>query len=219
MPRPIRVLIVDDHDLFRTGLRALLEEAGFEVADSASGPAAIRRAPSFAPDVVVMDMSMPGMSGVEATPLVLEASPLASILMLTFATDDTRVVDAVRAGASGYLLKDAELAEITAGIRAAAAGHCAIAPRVASALLQSVRSFDSRLPGPEAPTGPDLSIREQQVLGLLSEGCDNPEIAARLYLSQSTVKNHVSKLLEKLQVDNRVQAATYAVRHGLSHVE
>ena len=219
MPRPIRVLIVDDHDLFRTGLRALLEEAGFEVADSASGPAAIRRAPSFAPDVVVMDMNMPGMSGVEASPLVLEASPLASVLMLTFATDDTRVVDAVRAGASGYLLKDAELADIAAGIRAAAAGHCAIAPRVASALVQSVRSFDSALPGAEAPAGPDLSVREQQVLSLLSEGCDNPEIAARLYLSQSTVKNHVSKLLEKLQVDNRVQAATFAVRHGLSHVE
>ena len=219
MPRPIRVLIVDDHDLFRTGLRALLEEAGFEVADSASGPAAVRRAPSFAPDVVVMDMNMPGMTGVEATPLVLEASPLASVLMLTFATDDTRVVDAVRAGASGYLLKDAELAEIAAGIRAAAAGHCAIAPRVASALLQSVRSFDSALPGAEAPAGPVLSVREQQVLSLLSEGCDNPEIAARLYLSQSTVKNHVSKLLVKLQVDNRVQAATYAVRHGLSHVE
>ena len=219
MPRPIRVLIVDDHDLFRTGLRALLEEAGFEVADSASGPAAIRRAPSFAPDVVVMDMNMPGMTGVEATPLVLEASPLASVLMLTFATDDTRVVEAVRAGASGYLLKDAELAEIAAAIRAAAAGHCAIAPRVASALLQSVRSFESGLARAEAPAGPDLSVREQQVLSLLSEGCDNPEIAARLYLSQSTVKNHVSKLLEKLQVDNRVQAATYAVRHGLSHVE
>jgi two-component system, NarL family, nitrate/nitrite response regulator NarL len=219
MPRPIRVLIVDDHDLFRTGLRALLEEAGFEVADSASGPAAIRRAPSFAPDVVVMDMSMPGMTGVEATPLVLEASPLASVLMLTFATDDTRVVDAVRAGASGYLLKDAELTEIAAGIRAAAAGHCAIAPRVASALLQSVRSVDSALPAAETTAGPELSVREQQVLTLLSDGCDNHEIAARLYLSQSTVKNHVSKLLEKLQVENRVQAATYAVRHGLSQVD
>jgi NarL family two-component system response regulator LiaR len=210
---------VDDHDLFRTGLRALLEEEGFEVADSASGPAAVRRAPSFAPDVVVMDMNMPGMSGVEATPLVLEAAPQTSVLMLTFATDDTRVVDAIRAGASGYMLKDAELNEIATGIRAAAAGHCAIEPRVASALLHSVRSFDSAPSGAETPGGPDLSLREQQVLTLLSDGCDNPEIAARLYLSQSTVKNHVSKLLEKLHVDNRVQAATFAVRHGLSRVE
>jgi DNA-binding NarL/FixJ family response regulator len=219
MPRPIRVLIVDDHDLFRTGLRALLEEEGFEVADSASGPAAVRRAPSFAPDVVVMDMNMPDISGVEATPLMLKASPLTSVLMLTIATDDTRVVDAVRAGASGYLLKDAQLAEIAAGIRAAAAGHCAIAPRVASALLQSVRSADSAPAGAELPRGPDLSVRELQVLALLSDGCDNPEIAARLFLSQSTVKNHVSKVLEKLGVDNRVQAATFAVRHGLGRVE
>jgi two-component system NarL family response regulator len=165
-----------------------------------------------------MDMSMPGMTGVEATPLVLEATPLASVLMLTFATDDSRVVDAVRAGASGYLLKDAPLTEIAAGIRAAAAGHCAIAPRVASALLQSVRSVERELSGAETTAGPDLSVREQQVLSLLSDGCDNNEIAARLYLSQSTVKNHVSRLLEKLQVDNRVQAATYAVRNGLAHV-
>jgi DNA-binding NarL/FixJ family response regulator len=219
MPRSIRVLIVDDHDLFRTGLRALLEEEGFEVADSASGPAAVRRVPSFAPDVVVMDLNMPGMSGVEATPLVLEAAPLTSVLMLTFATNDSRVVEAVRAGASGYLLKDAELVEIATGIRAAAAGHSAIAPRVASALLQSVRSFDSAPSGAETSHGFSLSARELQVLSLLSDGCDNPEIAARLYLSQSTVKNHVSKLLEKLQVDNRVQAATFAVRNGLAHVE
>ena len=116
-----------------------------------------------------MDMNMPGMSGVEATPLMLEASPLTSVLMLTIATDDSRVVDAVRAGASGYLLKDAQLAEIAAGIRAAAAGHCAIAPRVASALLQSVRSADSAPAGAELPRGPDLSVRELQVLALLSE--------------------------------------------------
>ena len=123
MPPPIRVLIVDDHDLFRTGLRALLEEVGFEVADSASGPAAVRRAPSFAPDVVVMDMNMPEMSGVEATPLMLKAAPGTSNLMLTIATDEAEVLDAVRAGASGYLLKDAELDDIVAGIHAAAAGQ------------------------------------------------------------------------------------------------
>jgi DNA-binding NarL/FixJ family response regulator len=204
MPRPIRVLIVDDHDLFRTGLRALLEEVGFEVADSASGPAAVRRVPWFAPDVVVMDMNMPGMTGVEATRLVLEVAPQTSVLMLTIATDDASVLDAIRAGASGYLLKDAELTEIATGIRAAAAGHSAIAPRVARALLQSVRSFVVAPPlDPETPDGPDLSAREQQVLSLLSDGCDNPEIAARLYLSQSTVKNHVSKLLEKLEVVSR----------------
>jgi two-component system, NarL family, nitrate/nitrite response regulator NarL len=212
---PVRVLIVDDHDLFRTGLRSLLEEDGFEVAASASGPAAVRRVGAFAPDVVVMDMNMPGMTGVEATPLVLEAAPRTSVLMLTIATDDTRVLAAIRAGASGYLLKDAELPEIAAGIRAAAAGDCVISPRVAGALLRSVRSFES---GPAKhvarPEAPDLSAREQQVLNLLSDGCDNAAIAERLFLSQSTVKNHVSKLVEKLGVDNRIQAAIYAMRNG-----
>jgi DNA-binding NarL/FixJ family response regulator len=215
--RPLRVLIVDDHDLFRTGLRLLLEEDGFEVAASSSGPAAVRRVGAFAPDVVVMDMNMPGMTGVEATSLVLEAAPQAAVLMLTIATDDSRVIAAVRAGASGYLLKDAELPEIAAGIRAAAAGHSAISPRVAGALLRSVRSSESSLAEAAATAdAPDLSAREQQVLSLLSDGCDNAEIAARLFLSQSTIKNHVSKLLEKLGVDNRVQAATFAIRNGFT---
>jgi two-component system nitrate/nitrite response regulator NarL len=212
---PVRVLVVDDHDLFRTGLRSLLEEQGFEVADSASGPSAVRRAPSFAPDVVVMDMNMPEMSGIEATPLMLEAAPNASVLMLTIATDDSRVIDAVRAGASGYLLKNAELGEIVAGIRAAADGHSAIAPRVAGKLLHSVRSS-----APEAPAGPppqalELSDRERAVLALLTKGYDNGDIGRRLHVSPSTVKSHVSRLLDKLGVDNRIQAATFAIRHGL----
>jgi len=158
--RAIRVLIVDDHDLFRTGLRALLEDEGFEVTDASGGPEGARRARGFQPDVVVMDMNMPEMDGVEATPLVLEVAPAASVLMLTIATDDERVLGAVRAGASGYLLKDAPLDEIAGGVSAAAAGHSAIAPRVAGALLHSVRST---VPVPQAvpepPALPDLSAR------------------------------------------------------------
>jgi DNA-binding NarL/FixJ family response regulator len=216
----IRVLIVDDHDLFRTGLRALLEDEGFEVTDASGGPEAARRARGFQPDVVVMDMNMPEMTGVEATPLVLEVAPAASVLMLTIATDDQRVLGAVRAGASGYLLKDAPLEEIAAGVRAAAAGHSAIAPRVARALLHSVRTAVPVEPVlPEPAERPDLSTRELDVLELLTDGCDNTEIAARLYLSPSTVKNHVSKLLDKLGVDNRVQAATFALRNGLVSVK
>ena len=211
----VRVLIVDDHDLFRTGLRALLEEEGFEVADSASGAAGIRRVRGFDPQVVVMDMHMPGMSGVETTPLMLEAAPQASILMLTIATDETEVLDAVRAGASGYLLKDAELSEIVAGVRAAAAGHSTIAASVAGYLLHSVRINDAGPPACPSP-GPELSRREREVLTLVTDGCDNAEIAGRLYVSVSTVKNHVSRLFEKLGVDNRVQAATFAIREGLS---
>ena len=216
----IRVLVVDDHDLFRTGLRSLLEEFGFDVADASSGAAGVRRAHSFAPDVVVMDMNMPEMTGVEATPLVLEAAPQTSVLMLTIATDDERVLAAVRAGASGYLLKDAPLDEIAAGVRAAAAGQSAIAPRVAGALLHSIRSGA----GPqdedfEPPKLPAISSREREVLALVADGYDNAEIAKRLYLSPSTVKNHVSKLLDKLGVDNRVQAATFATRNGLVTVD
>ena len=206
------MLIVDDHDLFRTGLRALLEEEGFEVADAVSGSAAVRRVASLSPDVVVMDMNMPGMSGVEATPLVLEAAANSSVLMLTIATDDGRVLDALRAGASGYLLKDSPLAEIADGIRAAAAGHSTIAPRVAAALVDSVRAAGPR-PSPRAV--PELSAREREVLELLAQGYDNIAIAGRLYLSPSTVKNHVSTILHKLGVDNRVQAAVRAVRAGL----
>jgi two-component system, NarL family, response regulator LiaR len=218
--RAIRVLIVDDHDLFRTGLRALLEDEGFEVMDASGGPEGARRARGFQPDVVVMDMNMPEMNGVEATPLVLEAAPTASVLMLTIATDDERVLGAIRAGASGYLLKDAPLEEIAAGLRAAAAGQSAIAPRVAGALLDSVRSAVPMPQAiPEPPEHPDLSARELDVLELLAEGCDNTDIAARLYLSPSTVKNHVSKLFDKLGVDNRVQAATYALRNGLVSVK
>jgi DNA-binding NarL/FixJ family response regulator len=211
----VKVLIVDDHDLFRTGLRALLEDEGFAVADASGGAAGIRLARGFAPQVVVMDMNMPGMSGVEATPLMLEAVPGASVLMLTIATDEAEVLDAVRAGASGYLLKDAELADIVAGIRAAAAGHSTIAARVAGHLLHSVRTHDAGVVSEPSPQGPELSDREREVLSLVTDGCDNAEIAGRLYVSPSTVKTHVSRLFEKLGVENRVQAATFAIREGL----
>ena len=213
--RRLRVLVVDDHDMFRTGLRALLEEEGFEVADSATAEAALRRLPSYAPDVIVLDMNMPGMSGVEATPLILKVAPNASVLMLTIDADDDRVLDAVQAGASGYLLKDAELAEITAGIREVAGGYAVLTPRVAGAVLRSVRAENARRDEPQAHPGPKLSSREGQVLALLTRGCDNGDIARQLFVSPSTVKHHVSSLLEKLGAGNRVQAATFAVRTGL----
>jgi two-component system, NarL family, nitrate/nitrite response regulator NarL len=211
----VRVLIVDDHDLFRTGLRALLEEEGFDVADSAGGAAGVRRARGFAPHVVVMDMNMPGMSGVEAAPLVLEAAPDSSILMLTIEANELEVLNAVRAGASGYLLKDAELADIVAAIHAAAAGHSTIAAEVAGHLLLSVRANHVG-PVEVVPVGPTLSPREREVLTLVTDGCDNGGIGRRLYLSSSTVKHHVSRILGKLGVDNRVQAATFALRQGLA---
>jgi two-component system nitrate/nitrite response regulator NarL len=210
--RRLRVLLVDDHEMFRTGLRALLEEEGFDVADSDSAEAALRRLASFEPHVVVMDLNMPGMSGVDATPIVLEAAPGAVVLMLTIASDDERVLDAVRAGASGYLLKDAELAEIVQAIRSVADGFGSVSPAVAGALLRSVRSA-APPPAPHTPSlGVSLSPREREVLALLTQGCDNGDIARQLFVSSSTVKHQVSRLMDKIGVTNRVQAATFAVR-------
>jgi NarL family two-component system response regulator LiaR len=209
----LRVLLVDDHDLFRTGLRELLEEEGFAVDDASSGEAGVRRCRSFRPDVVVMDMNMPGMSGIEATRRVLEVHPDAGVLMLTVAADDERVLEAIRAGAIGYLLKEARLAEIVAGVKAAAEGRWPISPRVAGALVASVREHGGRpQPRAEART---LTERERAVLALLAAGHDNGEIARRLFISRSTVKNHISSVLAKLGLENRVQAAAFAVRHGL----
>ena len=215
MEPAIRVLVVEDHDLFRSGLRALLEEAGFEVADAPGGAAALRRLVGFRPDVVVMDVNMPGMSGIEATRRIVEEAPRVAVLMLTIIADQDRVLDAVRAGACGYLLKDAELDEIVTAIHAAARGHSAIATRVAGALVSHVRRTAEPAPEP-APAGwKALSAREREVLTLLTGGYDNAAIGRRLYLSPSTVKNHVSRLLDKLNVDNRVQAAAFAIRYGL----
>ncbi len=215
--QPLRVLLVDDHDLFRLGMRELLEEEGFEVADANSAAAALRRLPGFAADVVLMDINMPEMSGIEATREVRRRSPAPNVLMLTVAQDDERVLDAVVAGACGYLLKDADLDDIIAGIRCAAAGQSVVAPRVAGSLLSRVRAAEQ---APDDNTDADgirqkLTERECEVLGLLSQGLENTEISKRLFISPSTVKTQVSSIFEKLGVENRVQAAVYAIRNGL----
>ena len=210
-----RVLVVDDHSLFRTGLRALLEEEGFEVADSPSGEAALAALPSFRPDVVVMDVNMPGISGIEATARVLEAMPEVSVLMLTINREDERVVEAVRAGAAGYLLKDAELDEIVGGIGAAAKGESVLGPAAAAAMMAQIRADAPTATAPVVPPV-DLTTRERDVLALIARGYDNATIAERLFLSPSTVKHYVSRLLEKLGVENRLQAAAFAIRHDLA---
>ena len=210
---PLRVLVVDDHTLFRTGLRNLLEDEGFEVAEARSGELALQAAAVRAPDVVLMDLNMPGISGVEATRRLRELSPATPVVMLTVSADDRDVVDAVRAGACGYLLKDAAIEEIVAGIRAVASGESWVAPRVAGTLLARVREASE--PAADAMPAAELTEREQQILRLIAEGKDNAEIGQELYISPRTVKNHVSSLLAKLQIENRIQAAVYAVRRGL----
>jgi DNA-binding NarL/FixJ family response regulator len=213
----VHVLLVDDHHLFRTGLRALLEEEGFEVFDAASGPDALRRVRARIPDVVLMDINMPGLSGVDTTRQLLAAAPDVPVVMLTVAMDDENVLGAVRAGACGYLLKDAALDDIVAAVHAAVAGESVIAPRVAGGLLSRVRADEDDLRGAAgtAPPAVELSQRERAVLGLLATGAENADIATRLYISVGTVKNHVSAILGKLGVENRVQAAVYAIRYEM----
>ena len=208
-------MLVDDHDLFRTGLRNLLEDQGINVVGEAeNGQVALRLVQELVPDVVIMDLKMPGLTGVEATREISNSAPLARVVVLTISADDEDVVNAVMAGACGYLLKDSSIEQLLDGIRAAAAGESLISPQIASKLLQLLRmqTTDS-----DAATRIRtlLSDREVEVLRLIANGKDNAEIARELYISPKTVKNHISNILMKLQIENRIQAAVYAVRSGI----
>jgi NarL family two-component system response regulator LiaR len=211
----VRVLLVDDHDLFRTGLRNLLEERGVQVAGEAStGAEAVRLVREAAPDVVVMDLHMPGISGIEAIKQIAAIAPLARVLVLTISDHDEDVLDAILAGACGYLLKDASVDELIRGIEAAAVGESLVSPAIAGKVLQQVRATSI---SPEAADAvrAELSQRELDVLKLIASGNDNAMIAAELHISPKTVKNHISNILMKLQIENRIQAAVYAVRSGI----
>jgi DNA-binding NarL/FixJ family response regulator len=211
----LRVLLVDDHDLFRTGLRNLLEEEGVQVAGEAgTGSEALRMVEELAPDVVVMDLNMPGMTGVEATRQIASIAPLARVLVLTISDQDGDVMDAIVAGACGYLLKDSSIGELMQGIRAAAIGESLISPTIASKVLQRVRA-SSPVAEIAEQIHTQLSDREIEVLKLIANGRDNADIAGQLHISPKTVKNHISNILMKLQIENRIQAAVYAVRSGL----
>jgi DNA-binding NarL/FixJ family response regulator len=211
----LRVLIVDDHDLFRSGLRNLLEEQGvLVVGEAAAGQEALRIVRDVAPDVVVMDLNMPGMGGVEATRHISSIAPLTRVLMLTISDEDSDVIDAILAGACGYLLKDSSIQVLMDGIRAAAMGESLISPAIASKVLQRVRASSTQ-PEIESTIRAELSEREIEVLKLIANGKDNAMIASELHISPKTVKNHISNILMKLQIDNRIQAAVYAVRSGI----
>ena len=200
--------------MFRTALRQLLEENGpLRVGgEAATGEGAVTQVREHAPDVVVMDLAMPGLGGVEATRLIIDEAPHTSVVVLTVSEEASDVVDAIVAGACGYLLKSASIDELIAGIRAAAAGDALISPGIAGRLLSHVR--EQAAPASPSPTT-QLSARELDVLKLVAEGKDNAEIAAQLFISPKTVKNHISNILMKLQISNRIQAAVYAVRRGI----
>ena len=211
----LRVVIVDDHDLFRTGLRNLLEEQGIlVVGEAAAGSDAVRSVRELAPDVVVMDLNMPGMTGVEATRQITGIAPLTRVLVLTISDQDSDVLDAILAGACGYLLKDSSIQDLMTGIRAASIGESLISPNIASKVLQRVRSTSSVSAIAETIRA-ELSDREIEVLKLIANGQDNAMIAAELHISPKTVKNHISNILMKLQIANRIQASVYAVRSGI----
>jgi DNA-binding NarL/FixJ family response regulator len=209
-----RVLLVDDHDFFRQGLQRLLVEYGIpELEGAASGEEALQRVPELAPDVVIMDLNMPGLSGVEATRRLTALAPHVRVLVLTVSDEEDDVIEAIEAGADGYLLKSAQPEQIVEGVRAVAAGESLISPAIARKLIDRLRVQDSRA-GAAAIRGA-LSDREREVLRLVSEGRENAEIARMLYISPLTVKNHIASILHKLHMENRIQAAVYAARSGM----
>ena len=213
-PELLRVMLVDDHDLFRTGLRNLLEEQGVHiVAEAADGGTALQLVRELARDVVVMDLNMPGMNGIEATREITRLAPLTRVLVLTISDQDGDVMDAILSGACGYLMKDSSIQDLMAGISAAAVGESLISPHIASKVLQRIRA--TNVEAGEGISRPELSDRETEVLRLIANGKDNAEIAQELHISPKTVKNHISNILMKLQIENRIQAAVYAVRSGL----
>jgi NarL family two-component system response regulator LiaR len=214
-PDPIRVVLVEDHELYRAGLKEMLEEEGMRVVGgAASGEDGVALVARAQPDVVLMDVHMGGMSGIEATERVLAASPEARVIMLTVSTDSHDVLDALLAGASGYLPKGSSLEEVVSAIRTVTSGRSLLSPVVTQQVIERLREH-ARQEGPPAVPPAVLSEREREVLRLLGEGLDNHQIADRLHLGTTTVKHHVSNLLEKLGLENRVQAAVYAVRQDV----
>jgi DNA-binding NarL/FixJ family response regulator len=209
-----RVLIVDDHPSFRSGLRALIETApDLEVVgEAASGDGAVRESGATQPDVILMDVDMPGGDGIEATRRIVDAQPHVAIVILTMLEDDDSVFAAVRAGARGYLLKGAQRAEILRAVRAAASGEAIFGPGVARRLVDF---FARPAPAADPDAFPDLTEREREILELIARGHSNTEITQALVLSPKTVRNHVSNIFSKLQVRDRAEAIVRAREAGM----
>jgi DNA-binding NarL/FixJ family response regulator len=210
----IRVLIADDHASFRDGLRrllTLLPEVEV-IGEAASGNDTIKQAAALQPDIILMDLQMPDLNGVEATRRILEMSPHIGILMLTMFEDDDSVFAAMRTGARGYLLKGADRGEIGRAIKAVSSGEAIFSPAIAHRLMQYFAAVSSQT---RPPTFPQLSEREREVLELIAHGHNNADIADRLCLSTKTVRNHVSNIFNKLQVADRAQAIILARDAGL----
>lgn len=211
----IRVLICDDHALFRRGLVMVLEsEDGIDVvAEAEDGEDAVAKAAEVAPDVILMDVRMPKMSGIEATRAIADVVPTARILMLTVSDEEEDLYEAVKAGATGYLLKEISIEEVANAIRAVTTGQSLISPSMASKLLTEFNNLAKQ--AQQKVLAPKLTDRELQVLKLVAQGLSNREVADELFISENTVKNHVRNILEKLHLHSRMEAVVYAVREKL----
>jgi DNA-binding NarL/FixJ family response regulator len=210
----VRLLLADDHRMLREGLRRSMSDAGFEVVGEATdGVEAVTLAARLLPDVILMDVTMPNCDGVEACRQVKEAGIRSSVVMLTMHADQDVLANAIRAGASGYLTKDCSTREIAEAVRMAAEGETVLSPQLARSMLEEVRRIDE----PTASEEPDkvVSKREEEVLQLIADGCSTPEVAAQLYISQKTVKNHLASIYQKLDARDRTQAVLQAVRMGI----
>lgn len=211
MLEQVTVVLVDDHDVVRRGLRSFLEtEPGLQVVGEAgNGAGAVALVQELVPDVVLMDLVMPGMDGIEATRRVRQVSPQTRVVVLTSYGDDAKVFPAIQAGALSYLLKTARADEVAAAVRAAGRGEAVIDPGVATRLMQALQQPALANPGS------DLTERERDVLRLIAKGYTNQQIAAELYIGIKTVKSHVSNVLSKLHLEDRTQAAIFALKKGL----
>lgn len=215
---PVRVLVVDDQELFRRGLTMLLAvEDDIEVVGEASdGASAVELATVTVPDVILMDVRMPKGSGIEACVAIKEVAPSAKIIMLTVSDEEGDLYDAVKSGASGYLLKDSSIDEVAQAIRVVADGQSLISPSMAVKLIDEFKQMSK--PEKEQLPGFRLTERELEVLRLVARGMNNREIARELFISENTVKNHVRNILEKLQLHSRMEAVMFAVREKLLEI-
>ncbi|CAN5513864.1 response regulator transcription factor [soil metagenome] len=218
--RPVRVLVCDDHVVFRRGLALVLEpEDDMEVVgEAADTAAAIAAVDELQPDVVLMDLRMPGGGGLAATRSIKAAHPDVKVVVLTVSDDDADLFEAVKAGAVGYLLKEVSIEEVGDAVRTAAAGNSLLSPAMTAKLVGGFADLANQATGSPSAAGPigDLTERERQALAGIARGLSNRSIAAELGIAENTVKNHVRGVLEKLHVSSRTEAALYAVRHGLA---
>lgn len=212
----IRLMLADDHRMLREGLSRSMSEHGFDVVGEArDGVEAVNMAYSLNPDVILMDVSMPEMDGVEACRQVRSAVADTKVVMLTMHADQEVLANAIRAGACGYLVKDCSTEEIAGAVRMASSGETALSPQLAASMLDEVRKLDM------APTREERVVtkREEEVLQLIADGCSTSEVADQMYISQKTVKNHLASIYQKLDARDRTQAVLQAVRMGIVSLE